>query len=171
MTTLTSSDLSNNPSSLVELPHRLRPHYSDFLGRQSTCSSESFERILLTGHSHQAWPNVARDGVLAAFEDAARHVDDKWGAVFDRAEYVREEIALLTDTQSGEIALAQNTHELFTRFLSPLPLKKRPVIVATDGEFHSVYRQLCAAEQAGILEVIWVKSEQSELLCNVLCKL
>ena len=166
MTNLTFSSLSHNAFDLAELPHRLRPYYSNFLGRKSTSSQESVKRILLTGHSHQAWPNVARDGVIAAFEDAARHVDDKWGAVFDRAEYVREEIALLTDTDSGEIALAQNTHELFTRFLSALPLKKRPVIVATDGEFHSVYRQLCAAEQAGLLEVIWVKSEPSGLLAE-----
>ena len=29
------------------------------------------ERLLLTGHSHQAWPDVAREGVLEAYDDAA----------------------------------------------------------------------------------------------------
>ena len=39
-------------------------------------------RILLTGHSHQAWPDVARAALLQCFDDAALHVDDKWGAAF-----------------------------------------------------------------------------------------
>ena len=162
MTNLTSSSLAPKVTDLAEIPRRLRPHYSNFLGRRSSEPKSSAERILLTGHSHQAWPDVAREGVLAAFEDASLHVDDKWGAVFDRAEYVRKDIASMSQTECGEIALAQNTHELFTRFLSALPLRERPVIIATDGEFHSVYRQLCAAEQAGLLDVVWINSEQSE---------
>ncbi|MEM7609394.1 MAG: kynureninase, partial [Myxococcota bacterium] len=50
-------------------PQSLRPFYGRFLDA---------DRILLTGHSHQAWPDVAREGVLQAFDDAAAHVDDKW---------------------------------------------------------------------------------------------
>ena len=56
-------------SSLEKLrrsPNALAPHYSAF---------RVDERLLLTGHSHQAWPDVAREGQLEAFEDAARHVD------------------------------------------------------------------------------------------------
>lgn len=171
MTTLTTSNVIQHPSELAEIPKRLRAHYSEFLDLGSTDisladSPTSAKRILLTGHSHQAWPNAAKEGILAAFHDASLHVDDKWGAVFDCAEFVREEIASITHTDCGEIALAQNTHELFTRFLSALPLKERPVIIATDGEFHSVYRQLCAAEQAGLLEVIWIKSDDCDLLAE-----
>ena len=136
MTNLTSSSLAPEVIDLADIPKRLRPHYSNFLGRPSE-PKNSAKRILLTGHSHQAWPDVAREGVLAAFEDASLHVDDKWGAVFDRAEYVRKDIASMSQTECGEIALAQNTHELFTRFLSALPLREKTVIVATDGEFHS----------------------------------
>ena len=135
----------------------LKAHYAQFL---------SADRILLTGHSHQAWPDVAREAVLEAFNDAASHVDDKWGEVFARAEYLRSFIADAVDALPEEIALAQNTHELFTRFLSALPLRQRPVIIATDGEFHSVYRQLTAAAEAGLLEVEWVDASEPHLLAE-----
>jgi len=46
-------------------------------------------RLLLTGHSHQAWPDVALEGQLEAFEDAARLADKKWERAFARAERVR----------------------------------------------------------------------------------
>ena len=39
------------------------PHYSRF---------RVAERLLLTGHSHQAWPDVALEGQVEAFDDAAR---------------------------------------------------------------------------------------------------
>ena len=45
----------------------LATHYSAF--RVS-------ERLLLTGHSHQAWPDVGREGVIAAWDDAALHADE-----------------------------------------------------------------------------------------------
>ena len=48
------------------------------------------ERLLLTGHSHQAWPDVAREGQLEAFEDAALCVDEKWDRAFAKAELVRD---------------------------------------------------------------------------------
>ena len=59
----------------------LAPHYSRF---------QVGERLLLTGHSHQAWPDVARDGVMEAWDDAALRVDEKWGRAFEQAERVRE---------------------------------------------------------------------------------
>ena len=36
------------------------------------------ERLLLTGHSHQAWPDVAFDAQQRAWLDAAEYVDEKW---------------------------------------------------------------------------------------------
>ncbi|MEE2643900.1 MAG: kynureninase [Myxococcota bacterium] len=108
------------------------------------------DRVLLTGHSHQAWPDAARDGVLRAFEVAARAVDDKWGEVFTSAEKIRAFIGEEIGAPASEIALGQNTHELFTRFLSALPLRSRPRVVATGGEFHSVHRQLKRLQEAGL---------------------
>ena len=143
--------------SRVPPPEHLRIHYSRFLRD---------DRVLLTGHSHQAWPDIAREAVIQAFDDAAAHVDDKWGAVFARAEVLRAKIAEVTSAEASEVALAQNTHELFTRFLSALPLKDRPLVIATDGEFHSVYRQLVAAYQGGLLELQWVDASDTETLAE-----
>ena len=47
------------------------------------------ERVLLTGHSHQAWPDLAFDAQRQAWLDAAELVDDKWGRAFEVADEVR----------------------------------------------------------------------------------
>ncbi len=130
-------------------PAALRPHYARFLRD---------DRVLLTGHSHQAWPDVAREGVLEAFDDAARHVDDKWGPAMEAADAVRAAVAGQVGARAEEIALGQNTHELVTRWLSALDLRARPHVVTTDGEFHSLRRQLARLEEEG-LRVTWVAPE------------
>ena len=43
-------------------------------------ASASRSGVLLTGHSHQAWPDVAFDAQKQAWLDAAEQVDDKWWA-------------------------------------------------------------------------------------------
>ena len=114
-------------------PATLAAHYSRF--RVS-------ERLLLTGHSHQAWPDVAFEAQQQAWLDAAEHVDQKWDLVEEKAELLRRGVCYMLDDTTGQIALGQNTHELVTRFLSALPLLERPRLVTTDGEFHSIRRQL-----------------------------
>ena len=47
------------------------------------------ERILLTGHSHQAWPDVAFEAQKQAWHDAAEHVDAKWGLAEEKAASLR----------------------------------------------------------------------------------
>ncbi|MEZ4373518.1 MAG: aminotransferase class V-fold PLP-dependent enzyme [Polyangiaceae bacterium] len=137
-------------------PATLRPHYSAFLG------SDRGARVLLTGHSHQAWPDVAREGVLEAFDDAAKLVDDKWGPAFERATTIRGYVAKqLVGATADEIALGQNTHELVTRFLSALDLQARPRLVTTSGEFHSMHRQLARLAEAGV-EVVRVAASPLE---------
>ena len=113
------------------------------------------ERVLLTGHSHQAWPDVAFAAQQQAWLDAAEHVDDKWGRAFEIADEVRAGFRRLLDDPDGHIALGQNTHDLVVRFLSALPLRERPRLVTTDGEFHTVRRQLDRLEAEGI-EVVRV---------------
>lgn len=108
------------------------------------------ERVLLTGHSHQAWPDAAFEAQKQAWLDAAELVDDKWGRAFEVAEEVRAGFRRLLDDPKGHIALGQNTHELLIRFLSALPLRKRPRLVTTDGEFHTIRRQLDRLEAEGI---------------------
>jgi selenocysteine lyase/cysteine desulfurase len=148
-------------------PRELRAHYSSFLtAPPSSGASGSSRRILLTGHSHQAWPDVARAGQDRAFDDAARHVDDKWSRVFEIQDELRSYIAdRIPGVRPRELAFASNTHELVVRFLSALDLERRPHLVTTTGEFHSMHRQLRRLAEAG-LEVTWVDAQPVETLAD-----
>lgn len=126
-------------------PATLRPHYSAFLG-----SGSRDGRVLLTGHSHQAWPDVARAAIVRAFDDAAEHVDDKWGPAFEAAEALRGFIAARIGASADEIALAENTHQLLIRFLSALDFRTRRHLVTTRGEFHTLDRQLRRLAEEGV---------------------
>jgi len=141
---------------LAATPNPIAPDYSRFRVTQ---------RVLLTGHSHQAWPDVARAAVLEAWDDAAEHVDTKWERAFLKAERVREAVRLWLADPEGEIALGQNTHELVLRFLSALDLVKRPRLVTTDGEFHTIRRQLARLAEAG-LEIVRTPVEPVDTLAE-----
>src|SRR5919108_729823 len=90
-------------------PLKLSAHYSRF---------RVAERVLLTGHSHQAWPDVAFDAQQRAWLDAAELVDDKWTRAFDVANRVRDGWRRLLNEPDADMALGQNTHELIVRLLS-----------------------------------------------------
>jgi kynureninase len=123
------------------------------------------ERLLLTGHSHQAWPDVALEGHVEAYEDAACCVDEKWGRAFAKAEQVRAGFRALLGDPDGEIALGANTHELVIRLLSALDLDERPRLVSTDGEFHTLRRQLARFAEAG-LEVVRLPALPADTLAE-----
>jgi selenocysteine lyase/cysteine desulfurase len=122
-------------------PNALATHYTRFRVGQ---------RLLLTGHSHQAWPDCGFDGQRLAWDDAARYVDDKWDHALAQADRVRQGFARLLGDSRGWLALGANTHELVVRLLSALPLRARPRLVTTDGEFHSIRRQLDRLEEEGL---------------------
>jgi selenocysteine lyase/cysteine desulfurase len=147
-------------------PGTLRPHYASFLAPPGLERPGGHgRRILLTGHSHQAWPDVAREGMLEAFTLAAEHVDDKWDAVFAAQDELRGHIARRVGCAPGEIAFAPNTHELVARFLSAVPLAKRPHVVTTSGEFHSAFRQLRRLAEEGV-DVTFVEAEPVATLAS-----
>ncbi|WP_200952861.1 MULTISPECIES: hypothetical protein [unclassified Nocardioides] len=123
------------------------------------------ERLLLTGHAHQAWPDVARDAVLEAYDDAALAVDEKWARAEVRAERLRTGVRTLLDDPGAEVTLGASAHELLVRFLSALPLRARPRLVTTDGEFHSTRRQLDRLEEEGV-EVVRVPTAPAETLAE-----
>ena len=123
------------------------------------------ERLLLTGHSHQAWPDVALDGQVAAFEDAALHVDEKWERAFAQAERVRDGFRALLGDPGGELALGASTHDLVLRFLSALDLRARQRLVTTDGEFHTLRRQLARLAEEG-LEVVRLAARPVDTLAD-----
>jgi kynureninase len=141
-----------DPASLYRSPNALAPRYSRF---------HVSDRLLLTGHSHQAWPDAAFEAQSRAWLDAARYVDDKWEHAFERAERVREGFVRLLGNAGDGLALAPNTHELVVRLLSALPLRTRPRLVTTDGEFHTVRRQLDRMAEEG-LEVVRVDEQPVE---------
>jgi kynureninase len=140
--------MSLSPEDLYSSPNALARHYRRF---------RVDERLLLTGHSHQAWPDRAYAGQKQAWHDAAEHADRKWDIAFERAERLRTGYRDLLDDPSGHYTLAGNTHELLVSFLSALPLRDRPKLVTTDGEFHSLRRQAARLEEEG-LEVVRVAS-------------
>ncbi len=137
---------------LLATPNPLASHYARF--RVS-------ERVLLTGHSHQAWPDPAAVGHERAFEDAATWVDGKWERAMAQAERVRQGYRQLLDDPSGLFALGASTHELLVRLLSALPWSERPKLVTTDAEFYSLRRQLDRLQEAGI-EVVRVAAHPAE---------
>lgn len=144
------------PGDLGRDPNPLAPHYSRF---------RVAERLLLTGHSHQAWPDVAVLGMLAAFDDAADGVDAKWAAAFAVADRVRDGFRGLLDEPAAELALGGNTHELVLRFLSAVDLPRRPRLVTSDGEFHTLRRQLARLAEAGV-DVVKVVAEPVDTLAE-----
>jgi kynureninase len=123
------------------------------------------DRLLLTGHSHQAWPDVALDGVVEAFDDAACHIDLKWQRAFARADRVRQGVRRVLADPAGEVALGANTHDLLVKLLSALELRRRPRIVTTDGEFHSLRRQLDRLAEEGV-EVVKVPAHPVDTLAE-----
>jgi len=133
-----------DPEALYASPNALAPHYGRF---------RVAERLLLTGHSHQAWPDCGFEAQQRAWLDAAEYADDKWERAFAMADRVRRGFAGLLDDSDGAIALGANTHELVVRWLSALPLTRRPRLVTTTGEFHTIRRQLDRLAEEGIAVV------------------
>jgi kynureninase len=135
----------------------LAKHYSAF--RVS-------ERLLLTGHSHQAWPDVGREGVVEAWDDAALLTDEKWERAFEKAERVRNGFRSLLGEPGAEIALDQNTFGLILRFLSALDLRRRPRLVTTDGEFHTLRRLMTRLAEEDLLDVVLEPARPAETLAE-----
>ncbi len=134
---------------------RLRPHYSRFLDLLG-------EDVLMTAHSHQAWPDVSRDGHMTAWDDAADLVDSKWSKVFNGIlpEFQRRVASRIGTTRPLDLAIAPNTHELVFRFASCFPLDGR--VVTSDAEFHSLRRQLTRLTEAGMqVSVVPVENGQT----------
>ncbi|RAI58787.1 aminotransferase class V-fold PLP-dependent enzyme [Roseicella frigidaeris] len=132
----------------------LRAHFSHFLGAEP-------ERLHVAAHSHHPWPDVTRAAQLAAWEDAARWQDGKWehvlGPVWQAAQrHVARHLAL---PDLATLVFAPNTHEFVVRLLSCLPRHRRPRLLTTDGEFHSLARQLARLEEEGLVAVTRIPSE------------
>lgn len=124
-----------------ELANRLAPHYSRF---------NVSGRLLFTGHSHQAWPDVALEGLEEAYATAARDVDTKWETAFEKTEVLRGYLRAYYDDPRGRYCRGENTHMLLVSWLSSFDLRARPRVITTDAEFHSMSRQLKRLEEEGL---------------------
>lgn len=139
------------------LAHRLAPHYSHF---------DVADRLLFSGHSHQAWPDVALEGLKESFGVAAGSVDNKWEIAFQKTEILRSYLRDFYDDPSGNYSLAENTHLLLVAWLSSFDLKSKPRIITTDGEFHSMFRQLHRLREEG-LQIEMVDAESDEIVQQI----
>lgn len=123
------------------LANELVPHYSHF---------DVGNRLLFTGHSHQAWPDVALEGLQEAFAIAAADVDSKWEKAFEKTEILREYLRSFYEDPEGLYCRGESTHQLMVSWLSSFNLAEKPKIITTDREFHSMYRQLNRLQEEGL---------------------
>lgn len=137
-----------------QLAKSLAPHYSNF---------DVGNRLLFTGHSHQAWPDAAREGLTEAYGAAARNVDKKWTAAEEKRETLRSYLREYYNDPEGLYCQSENTHHLLVSWLSSFDLKNKPKIITTDGEFHSMFRQLHRLTEEG-LEVAMVAAESDNIV-------
>ena len=137
-----------------KLAKSLQPHYSHF---------NVTNRLLFTGHSHQAWPDVAFEGVQQYMQMVAEQVDKKWEYGFEKTEIMRNYLRGWYDDPKGRYCREQNTHVLMVSWLSALDLRNKPKIITTTGEFHSMYRQLRRLEEEG-LEIVYLPHEDDDAL-------
>src|SRR5439155_5090003 len=104
-------------------------------------------------------------GQQRAWRDAAELVDQKWERAEAQAELVRAGFRRLLHDPVGDIALGQNTHELVTRLLSALPLASRRTLISTDGEFHTIRRQLDRLGEENVT-IVTVAARPAEALAD-----
>ncbi|HVE12068.1 MAG TPA: hypothetical protein VNI01_01620 [Elusimicrobiota bacterium] len=118
-------------------------------------------RLHFAAHSHHLWPDVTRAAVLRCWDDAARFSDRKWervlGEVLPSAQ--RRVARILGLSRPGQLAFAPNTHELLCRLLSCLDWSRPIRILTTDGEFHSLRRQLARLSELPSVHIEEVPTE------------
>ncbi|PVX28442.1 class V aminotransferase [Sphingomonas pokkalii] len=109
------------------------------------------DRLHFAAHSHHLWPDASWLGQQAAWEDAARLADRKWGRVMEDIwpAAQAEAAAELGLPDPSTIVFASNTHELLVRVASAMGAARPLRILASDGEFHSFRRQSRRWEEAG----------------------
>lgn len=144
-------------SKIDDLATRLQPQYSNF---------NVANRLLFTGHSHQAWPDIAREGLLEAYDAAAINVDTKWEVASEKTEFLRSYLREYYDDPEGLYCQSENTHHLIVSWLSSFDLQNKPKVITTDGEFHSMFRQLHRLTEEG-LQMAMVEAEADDIVKQI----
>jgi kynureninase len=132
----------------------LRPHFSRFLQAEPG-------RLHFAAHSHHPWPDVTRAAQLAAWDLAAAEQDAKWGSVLGgvvaecRARVARQ----LGLPDPATLVFSANTHDFLLRILSALDPGRPARVLTTDGEFHTLTRQMARLEEDGLVQVTRIAAE------------
>lgn len=114
------------------------------------------QRIMLTGHVHQALPDICADSYKEHWDCLNKYGEERWDEVFARSDRLRAGFASILEGEQGNVALASSVHDLFVRFLSALPFNKGGRIIASDMEHPSIARQLASLSSALSIEIVWV---------------
>lgn len=132
----------------------LKRHYARFLAANPG-------RLHFAAHSHHLWPDVTREAVVAAWDDAARLVDRKWDRVMSEVlPRAQAHVARILDlSRPAQIAFAPNTHELVMRLVSCLDAASPLRLLTTDAEFMSFARQAARLEELPRVSVTRVATE------------
>ncbi len=132
----------------------LRPHFSRFLSAEP-------ERLHFAAHSHHPWPDATRDAQLAAWDLAAREQDAKWGTVLGEvlAECRARVAGQLGLPDPATLVFSANTHDFLLRILSAFDVGRPIRVLTTDGEFHSLTRQMARLEEDGLVQVTRIPAE------------
>jgi selenocysteine lyase/cysteine desulfurase len=132
----------------------LKAHYQRFLQARPG-------RLHFAAHSHHLWPDVTRDAVLQAWDDASRLVDRKWDHIFGEVvpKAQRHVARILDVSRPGQIAFAPNTHELVVRLLSCFEEGRPLRVLTTDSEFYSFARQAARLAELPRVSITRVPTE------------
>jgi len=137
-------------------PETIRPYYSKSLKN---------DIVLLTAHSHQAWPDKIEEAQKQAAALAFEKVDQKWGKVFGEIiPLFNKLVASRIGTDKPElIANGENTHDLLIKVLSCFKWDSSFNIVTTDSEFYSLKRQLYRLKEEGV-NITFVSTKEKDSL-------
>jgi selenocysteine lyase/cysteine desulfurase len=132
----------------------LKGHFSRFFDAAP-------DRLHFAAHSHHLWPDVTLEAQQACWQDAAALADRKWDKVFGEIYPAAQRgvARILGLSAAAGIAFGPNTHGFLMRLLSALPSDRAVKVLTTDGEFHSLERQLRRLEEDSLAEVTRVATE------------
>ncbi|MDZ7690032.1 MAG: hypothetical protein U5K69_02560 [Balneolaceae bacterium] len=130
-------------STIDELAKKLQPHYSHF---------DVTNRLLFTGHSRRCLARYCAGRPKESFNISPNQVDNKWDTAFKKQIFSRDYLRSYYDDPNGLYCLSENTHHLLVSWLSSFDWKDTPKVITTDGEFHSMSRQLLRLQAGGIAD-------------------
>jgi selenocysteine lyase/cysteine desulfurase len=132
----------------------LKRHFTRSVGRSGAA-------LHFAAHSHHPWPDATFEAQQAYWQDAADLLDRKWEMIFETVlpKAQRHIARHLSLPDPKTIAFAPNTHSFVLRLLSATPGLPKHNVLTTDGEFHSLTRQLNRLAEDELVNLVRVPVE------------